>query len=103
MESKDDIDMHDANNESGENDFYSGSNDDAGAMAAYADSDDHVVDYKLLTMIPMISMIFSHQQQIFIDEKDPIVTDVEGCRLPTLVYWFVRSDPNISIISKLEL
>ncbi|EOY09682.1 IBR domain-containing protein isoform 1 [Theobroma cacao] len=48
MESEDDIDMHDANNESGEDDFYSGGDDDAGAMAAYDDSDADVADYEFI-------------------------------------------------------
>ncbi|XP_022720182.1 probable E3 ubiquitin-protein ligase ARI8 [Durio zibethinus] len=48
MESEDDIDMHDANNESGEDDFYSGGDDDAGAMAAYDDSDADIADYEFI-------------------------------------------------------
>ncbi|XVE90685.1 hypothetical protein DITRI_Ditri20bG0096600 [Diplodiscus trichospermus] len=48
MESEDDIDMQDANNESGEDDFYSGGDDDAGAMAAYDDSDVDVADYEFI-------------------------------------------------------
>ncbi|XVF07047.1 hypothetical protein REPUB_Repub06bG0103300 [Reevesia pubescens] len=48
MESEDDTDMHDANNESGEDDFYSGGDDDSGAMAAYDDSDADVADYEFI-------------------------------------------------------
>lgn len=48
MESEDDFDMHDANNESGEDDFYSGGEDDAGAMAVYDDSDADVADYEFI-------------------------------------------------------
>ncbi|KHG25604.1 putative E3 ubiquitin-protein ligase ARI8 -like protein [Gossypium arboreum] len=47
MESEDDFDMHDAN-ESGEDDFYSGRDDDAGAMATYDDSDADDADYEFI-------------------------------------------------------
>ncbi|MBA0667894.1 hypothetical protein Goklo_000903 [Gossypium klotzschianum] len=47
MESEDDFDMHDAN-ESGEDDFYSGRDDDAGAIPTYDDSDADDADYEFI-------------------------------------------------------
>ena len=66
MESEDDIDMHDANNESGEDEFYSGGDDDAGALAAYDDSDADVADYEFIDNDSYDSDdLVSHRHQVF--------------------------------------
>ncbi|GLT95588.1 hypothetical protein SLE2022_132620 [Rubroshorea leprosula] len=48
MESEEDVDMQDANNESGDDDFYSGGDDEAASMALYDDSDADVADYEFI-------------------------------------------------------
>ncbi|XWS42984.1 hypothetical protein CRYUN_Cryun16bG0061100 [Craigia yunnanensis] len=77
MESEDDIDMHDTNNESGEDDFYSGGDDDAGAMAAYDDSDADVADYEFIDNDSDDSDdLVSHRHQ----QHYTILSEVDICR-----------------------
>lgn len=59
--------MQDANNESGEDDFYSGGDDEAAPMALYDDSDADVADYEFIDNDSDDSdVLVSHRHQVLL-------------------------------------